>query len=283
MKTIEQKAKAYDEALKRTEYALKTDLHESGVWAVKHIFPELAESEDERIRKWLIELVQNTDTNHNNMELSENCKLALAYLEKQKEPQNKSMAHEDSSWSGILTSPLCKDKNLDDIAQEYVEGVKEYNPTPDWNLVHTAVCYGYHLAEQKEQMQLPGIEDQGIPGKYFIPVDWVDACERYGKWEIVAKKPAEWSEEDENVYKTIMDDFNGITPMSKAYKLKAADFLKSLRPQPHWKPTEEQMEALNEIVDILAASPFLHQNDYLFNILKGLREELKNYFGHEIC
>ena len=132
-------------------------------------------------------------------------------------------------------------------------------------------------------MQLPGIEDQGIPGKYFIPVDWVDACERYGKWEIVAKKPAEWSEEDENVYKTIMDDFNGITPMSKAYKLKAADFLKSLRPQPHWKPTEEQMEALNEIVDILAASPFLHQNDYLFNILKGLREELKNYFGHEIC
>lgn len=45
--------------------------------------------------------------------------------------------------------------------------------------------------------------------------------------------------------------------------------------EPSWKPSEEQMKALNEIVNILAASPFLHQNDYLFNILKGLREELK--------
>ena len=32
---------------------------------------------------------------------------------------------------------------------------------------------------------LPGIEPQGIPGKDFIPVEWVDACERYGKWKIV--------------------------------------------------------------------------------------------------
>lgn len=43
----------------------------------------------------------------------------------------------------------------------------------------------------------------------------------------------------------------------------------------HWKPSEEQMKALNEIVNTLAASPFFHQNDYLFNILNGLREELK--------
>lgn len=45
--------------------------------------------------------------------------------------------------------------------------------------------------------------------------------------------------------------------------------------QEMWKPSKEQMRALNEIVNILAASPFLHQNDYLFNILNGLREELK--------
>ena len=45
--------------------------------------------------------------------------------------------------------------------------------------------------------------------------------------------------------------------------------------QKMWKPSKEQMMALNEIVNILATSPFLHQNDYLFNILNGLREELK--------
>jgi len=34
---------------------------------------------------------------------------------------------------------------------------------------------------QQEQPALPGIEDHGISGKDFIPVEWVDACERYGK------------------------------------------------------------------------------------------------------
>lgn len=38
---------------------------------------------------------------------------------------------------------------------------------------------------QQEQPDLPGIEESGIPGKDYIPVDWVDACEMYGKWKIV--------------------------------------------------------------------------------------------------
>lgn len=38
---------------------------------------------------------------------------------------------------------------------------------------------------QQEQPPLPGIENPGTPGKDFIPVEWVDACEMYGKWKIV--------------------------------------------------------------------------------------------------
>ena len=53
--------------------------------AIHTLIPELKESEDERIRKWLMELVKSTDMNHSNMKLSENCKLALVYLEKQKD------------------------------------------------------------------------------------------------------------------------------------------------------------------------------------------------------
>jgi len=85
----------------------------------------------------------------------------------------------------------------------------------------------------------------------------------------------EWSEEDEENLEKV------IWYIEKGCKLifqkpdKLISWLKSLRPQPHWKPSEEQMKALNEIVNILAASPFFHQNDYLFNILNGLREELK--------
>ena len=40
---------------------------------------------------------------------------------------------------------------------------------------------------QQEQV-LPGIENPGIPGKDFIPVEWVDACEMYGKWKIVKQE-----------------------------------------------------------------------------------------------
>lgn len=41
---------------------------------------------------------------------------------------------------------------------------------------------------QQEQPDLPGIEESGIPGKDFIPVEWVDACEKYGKWKIVQQE-----------------------------------------------------------------------------------------------
>ena len=44
---------------------------------------------------------------------------------------------------------------------------------------------------QQEQPGLPGIEEPGIPGKDYIPVDWVDACEMYGKWKIVKQEQPE--------------------------------------------------------------------------------------------
>lgn len=44
---------------------------------------------------------------------------------------------------------------------------------------------------QQEQPVLPGIEESGIPGKDYIPVDWVDACEMYGKWKIVKQERPE--------------------------------------------------------------------------------------------
>lgn len=74
--------------------------------------------------------------------------------EKQKEHQNNSDAHNESSWAGMISSSD-KDKNLDEIAQDYIDSVKKYNPEPTWDLMQTAVCYGYHLAEQKEQKPKP--------------------------------------------------------------------------------------------------------------------------------
>lgn len=45
--------------------------------------------------------------------------------------------------------------------------------------------------------------------------------------------------------------------------------------KPRWKPSKEQMDALNEIINTLAASKHPHESDYLFNMLNGLRKNLK--------
>lgn len=93
--TIEEKAKAYDEALEKAKKKYNSKYHPSegpsGVYLnnadLEEIFPELKESEDERIRKNLIELLLDTpaqDIISHHLELSK----VLAYLEKQKKPSS---------------------------------------------------------------------------------------------------------------------------------------------------------------------------------------------------
>lgn len=54
----------------------------------------------------------------------------------------------------------------------------------------------------------------------------------------------EWSEEDERMRNELITIMNGGKVTSGTYLSEYAAWLKSLRPQPHWKPTEEQMKAL---------------------------------------
>lgn len=106
------------------------------------------------------------------------------WLEKQKGHQNNSGAPNESSEDGLISSSR-KDKNLDEIAQDYVDNVKEYNPEPTWDLMQTAVCYGYHYREQQEQKPIsscdivPYIDDkiaalQDMWRKEKVSFDWDD-------------------------------------------------------------------------------------------------------------
>ena len=65
------------------------------------------------------------------------------------------------------------------------------------------------------------------------------------------QKPAEWSEEDELMISAciafIQDEkFKGY---ERSYE--CIDWLKSLRPQPHWKPSEKEIEALSWAINYL--------------------------------
>ena len=166
------------------------------------IFPKLRESEDERIRKWIIDEIKAThdyDSPTSRKEVDD----ALAYLEK-----------------------------------------------------------------QKEQKSLPGVEDcGGVPGKDYIPVEWVDACERYGIWKIVKQKPAEWSENDEKILSDI-DELLYDAPWSDKEIEEHRIWLKSLRPS--WKPSEEQMKALEDAFRKNGSNEYRESINSLYQDLKKL-------------
>lgn len=79
------------------------------------------------------------------------------------------------------------------------------------------------------------------------------------EWERKEQTPAEWSEEDEKMIKDIIYCLpkmaNGRVEMLPSVALDYANRLKSLRPQ--WKPSEEQMNALN-----FAITYFMHETNY---------------------
>lgn len=78
--TIEQKAKAYDEALK-----VAHRLYEQGTIteSLSYIFPELKESEEGKVRKALIEMVHDTTGDSLWVDYNIHKEEALAWLEKQ--------------------------------------------------------------------------------------------------------------------------------------------------------------------------------------------------------
>lgn len=98
------------------------------------------------------------------------------------------------------------------------------------------------------------------------------------------QKHAEWSEEDEDIRDTIIRDLKhlggDIVNVNPAYK-EEIDWLKSLRPQPHWKPSDEQMEALKCAVEDVAkfskrgGRQVELENEPYYSALHSLYEDLK--------
>ena len=80
MKTIEEKAKAYDEALKKASDAYKDDDRHIKA-TLERIFPELKESEDEKIKKAIIEFFESEDDNATYSSIRK--KDIISWLEKQ--------------------------------------------------------------------------------------------------------------------------------------------------------------------------------------------------------
>lgn len=98
--TPEEKAKAYDEALERARKELQTcgSANCDAAKQIFRLFPELKESEDDEMIKWIIDDIRYNMDNEplNNSEYKKKAEKAIAWLEKQGE---KPQVIEGAKWA----------------------------------------------------------------------------------------------------------------------------------------------------------------------------------------
>ena len=203
----------YNKALER---AKKFEEKYGGDYA-GYIFPELAESEDERIRRKMLEHFRSkTKETWCNMPV----KNIIAYLEKQKENPKSA----DSISSDCVSDAKCEDR-----------WHKVTDSLPDnGRLVLAKDCLGNVLLARYDgenwEVNVYDNEDHYCHNSIS---KWCEIPSEKQK----EQKSAEWSEEDERILKGII----GLVDHNQHYNVSNKEmlaWLKSLKPS--WKPSEEQ-------------------------------------------
>ena len=97
--------------------------------------------------------------------------------------------------------------------------------------------------------------------KYDKMLDWL---EKQGE-----KKTTAWSEEDKDYYDAIITKLE-VMQDDAALTDNQMEFLKSLRPQKQWKPSDEQISALFKVIPTFCSSNPVFS---LYNDLKKLKGE----------
>ena len=207
--------------------------------ALEFLIPEVRElrefyerqQEDKRIREELVEFIQWSEDRHfmrHDFHQAKRPSEWIAYLEKQKEcvaDSSKISADEDESIRKFLVDFFASYK-IGDVATK-LNGVR----------IDDILTY---LEKQKEQKPADLSEMMVHKEPYIAPVPTPIVADE--------QKP-EWSEEDNEMFKSIVGDLfcgTGYNMELKSAASKKVNWLKvklkSLRP--HWKPSEEQMKAL---------------------------------------
>ena len=280
MKT-EQKAKAYDEALEQAQKELAAcgSINCDAARQIFRLFPQLRESEDERIRKRLVGVVKYFRSRGKDQQICEEC---LAYLEKQKDLDKM-----------IVVSPEAWDKAINDA---YENGKKECEKQkerkPNIELIQQSwYMEGYHDREFGKEPKWVIKTGDGGPkheknpryGQYLEPkpAEWSEEDERMWKsalWHIKnscgnggknsgefevyqwfenrlkslrPQSKVEWSEDDKDYYDTIIRKLEVIgddSGLSNNQIKFLCEHCPSLRTQPHWKPSKEQINYLGAAV-----------------------------------
>ena len=271
--------KKYREAIERAkeilEYSKKPDSKE--VRMVLSFFPELAESEDERIRNALMQNLKERFGTKGNMGEGLDMPDVLAWLEKQGEPADKikpKFKVGDKIVSAFNTpyyiTKVCDRYYLTDVgriimfnAQDNFE-LAEQNPA--WSEEDEA---GLGDAMWAIEQARTIAKDENDMGNLWYAEHWLKSL----KERVQPQPKQEWSEEDENLFEEIKRCVGIQYPLGNPCIFK---FLKSLKDRYTLKPSDEQMKVLNEVLNFAANHESPHWNDYIFGTLNNLIRQLKN-------
>ena len=292
--SIEEKAKAYDEAFERAKNFIENGDERERTIAESIFAGIMEESEDERIRKAII----NVFATHKDYEIffGVSVKDIIAWLEKQGEHANflNNIQIGDKvtrNRDGVLV-------NLSQLNRVAKKDEKQGEQKPQRMVSAEAkeAMYGKPAWSEEDERCLTNAiyackqmsdEDYDYSQGYIDAIKWLKSL----KGRVQPQPKQEWGEDDKKLWvhdddifldaaKMIVEDsprksYGGVHKKEIVpwfYSLK--ERLKSLRPQSHWKPSDEQMEALETTL-----YSNMSRNDERYSVLSEFVVELKKLKG----
>ena len=254
--------KKYKEALERAKEIIECSKNSGSkeVRMVLSFFPELAEGEDEKICRKLIAFLKQCKAVYGDgfKQFDLNIDDAIAWLEKKGEQKEDNPPFNDTKYLAGF-----------DTGREVQKIFDEQKPA-EWS-------------EEDEKMLSDIIKDLVHPWNEYIPerieeeIKWLKNKLKSFKDRVQPQPKQEWSEEDEKSLCMCLCALGNPNYCYKNGELeRMRNWLKSLRPQPNWKPSEEQITVLHDVAAYIDNSIYPNQKDVLVNLylqLKKLREE----------
>ena len=239
--------------------------------ALEFLIPELMNTDDEKIKEAIIKGITHAAEEGCFCADNYSVKECVAWIEKQCENNIGISEATKQKLKDNLNKAL--EKETPESWNEFLKNQGEQKPAD----VRTT---GYWHVEDIEQKPAWSEEDERVVEsilKYYRYmreewVNWLKSLKERVGCEVNCTTKKEWSEEDNDNLTNILVAIDNMHESSTAKELKC--WLKSLRPQKQWKPSDEQIKVCKEVyADILSAKGF--DLGTVNSELNRLEEELK--------
>lgn len=236
--------------------------------SIRTLIPELAESEDERVRKALIDGIRQIRCKN-----SVTQEQMLAWLEKQKPAKWSEDYREEDIQTRFAFYTYKDDPSVLYLSNVFVEETSRNHGFGTRILKaaeKAAEAIGAITICLKVKQDSPANAWYRKRGYGYVAFedgyDWLEKNLEYLK----PAKSAEWSEEDLRhkswILECLADGERKVPQYAEDFRA-AYKWLKSLRSQPHWKPSEEQMEALENSTALTEK-----QGEALYSLVQDLKK-----------